>query len=64
MNRPRDAPREFYHISDNGDGTADVYLYPDEAQTASVVRGVEIWDGIEDDVRARYRAWCESAAPL
>ena len=26
-----------------------------------VVRGVEPFDGLEEDIRARYDAWCESA---
>ena len=26
-----------------------------------VMRGVVPWDGMEDDIRARYEAWCESA---
>lgn len=25
-----------------------------------VVRGVIPWDGLEDDIRTRYEAWCES----
>lgn len=25
------------------------------------VRGIVPWPGIEDDIRARYQAWCESS---
>ena len=51
----------------------DVYLNPDAQfydtdlgvreydMTVRIVRGVVPWEGIEDDIRARYHAWCESA---
>ena len=29
-----------------------------------VVRGVVPWPGIEDDIRARYEAWCESGEEI
>lgn len=70
----RDAPvaKHFYHIEENEDGTVDVYLipngtiYPTDAGTEydvslCVVRGVEPWEGLEEDIRARYDAWCESS---
>lgn len=65
--------RNFYQIHENEDGTADVYLRP-EVLPASldgvtvdydvavlVVKGVEMCDTLEDDIRARYDDWCESA---
>lgn len=67
----RDAPRRFYSIEENEDGTVDVYLapdvtiYPTDAGAeydiqVRIVRGVEPWEGLEADIRARYDAWCES----
>lgn len=65
--------RNFYRLSENEDGTVDVYLAPQvEAYRTDdgmiehdidlrVVRGVEPFDGLEEDIRARYDAWCESA---
>ena len=64
--------RHFYAIDYHDDGTADVYLNPEVstyytdvvteyAVRVLVVRGVEAWDGMEDDIRARYDSWCESA---
>lgn len=65
---PRDRPRgrRFYSIIPRDESTADVYLFPDgeEQGLTLAVSGVEIWPGMEDDIRARYRAWCESAKPL
>ena len=66
-------PRRFYAINDNGDGTVDVYLMPDVTVyptedgfkeydvSVRIVRGVVPWDGLEQDIRARFMAWCESA---
>lgn len=71
-NRPRDRPKQFYSIIENGDGTVDVYLDPritaydtdtgikEFDGTVRVVRGVEPWPGMIDDIRARYGAWCDS----
>lgn len=65
--------RHFYYIQDNQDGTADVYLRPeilperlDDATVdfdvaALVVKGVEYTESLEEDIRARYEDWCESA---
>lgn len=70
---PPEKGRRFYAIQDNGDGTADVYLmpeitvYPTEDgfreydATVRVVRGIVPWDGMEDDIRARFTAWCDAA---
>ena len=73
---PRDHPasmsRKFYAIDVQPDGTADVYLAPvvcvydtdlgirEYDIQARVVRGVVPWDGMEDDIRARFDSWCES----
>lgn len=73
-NAPRDHPgRKFYEIAPTGDGTVDVYLRPEVTVydtdmgvkeydvRVRVVRGVVPWDGMEDDIRARFDAWCETA---
>ena len=73
---PRDHPasmsRKFYAIDVQPDGMADVYLSPvvcvydtdlgirEYDIQARVVRGVVPWDGMEDDIRARFDSWCES----
>lgn len=73
---PRDHPasmsRKFYAIDVQPDGTADVCLSPvvcvydtdlgirEYDIQARVVRGVVPWDGMEDDIRARFDSWCES----
>ena len=59
--------QRFYLIHDNKDGTADVYLRPDTTdRTATglvslfVVKNVPMQEGLEEDIRARYDAWCDS----
>lgn len=66
--------RDHYAIVPEDDGeTVSVYLRP-EMQTyhtdtgvlkydcrVRVIRGVIPWDGLEDDIRARFDAWCETA---
>ena len=70
--RAKSGSRRYYAIDYHNDGTADVYLRPDVSVYHTdlvteydvrvlVVRGVEAWDGMEDDIRARYDSWCESA---
>ena len=71
-NLPRDHPKSFYTIEDQGDGTCDVYLFPycsgsEECSRASdyrcgflVVRGIIPFDGMEEDIRRRFYAWVES----
>lgn len=72
MNNARDHPgRKFYCIEPQDDGTVDVYLAPvlrvyktdigiqEYDVSVRVVRGVEPWPELEDDIRARYEAWCE-----
>ncbi|MDD2647336.1 MAG: hypothetical protein PHI27_06445 [Eubacteriales bacterium] len=73
MSHARDRPKNHYSIEDNGDGTVDVYLSPDFCvyrtrggaieydATLYVMRGVEKFDGLEDDIRRRFYAWLESA---
>ncbi len=73
-NAPRDHPgKKFYEIVPTGDGTVDVFLRPEVTVydtdagvkeydvRVRVVRGVVPWDGLEDDIRARFDAWCEAA---
>lgn len=73
---PRDHPasmnRKFYAIDVQPDGTADVYLSPavciydtdlgirEYDIQVRVVRGVIPWEGLEEDIRARFDSWCES----
>lgn len=64
--------KTFYTIMPNDDGTVDVYLalhsenYPTEDgltehdATFSVVRGVVPWEGLYEEVRHNYYAWCEA----
>lgn len=59
-NAPPDTGRHFYVIQPRDDGCMDVHLMPFPG-VALVVRGVAPWNGLEDDIRARYYAWCESA---
>lgn len=75
---PEERPgRRFYLILDNGDGTVDVILNPrvvpastPEGATdydiagARIIRGVESFHGLEEDIRERYDAWCETADPI
>lgn len=64
--------RRFYSVQRNKDGTLDVYLHPDKLSKIPeelmkydeiflVVKGVEPFDGIEEDIRCRFSSWCESA---
>ena len=61
--------RLFCCCIDNGDGTADVYLLSDVEPLASedgftdydlrvvVVTGVDLYDGLETDIRNNYEEW-------
>lgn len=75
-NSPRDHPtqgKRFYAIDVREDGLVDVYLAPvvtvyntdigikEFDVSVRVVRGVEPWPELEEDVRRRYDAWCDSA---
>lgn len=67
--------RSFFDIVDNGDGTADIYfdkgtVFPmtdditgghDVDILCRVLKGVVLFDGIEEDIRERYESWYESA---
>jgi len=79
MNRSREPPytgRRFYAIEEQPDGTVDVYLAPvvcvydtdlgvrEYDIRVRVVRGVEPWPELEDDIRARYNAWCDSGEEI
>lgn len=70
-NSPRDHPKEFYRIEQRIDGTVDVILKPEinivnkdkkatVERTVIMVEGVIPFDGLEEDIRRRYDAWCES----
>ena len=72
MNRLEMPPgngRQFYRVHENEDGTVDVYLRPDvlplrednHTVRVLVMKHVVPFDGLEDDIRARFMAWCESA---
>ncbi len=56
--------RRFYSILDNKDGTADVYLRPDGATGFILVRGVNLVEGLERDIRERFYDWCASGEPV
>ena len=70
--------RSFFEIVDNGDGTADIYfgkgtVFPmtddltgetDHDILCRVLKGVELFDGIEDDIRERYESWYQSASVI
>ena len=65
--------RHFYSIHKNEDGSVDVYLRPDVLPKKTdegftdydvavlVVKNVTPFEGMEDDIRARYDDWCGSA---
>ena len=59
---PPGTGRQFYCIQPNGDGTVDVLLRPGDRLL--VVKGIVPWDGLDDDVRTRYGAWCDAAEPI
>lgn len=59
--------RHFYAVHENESGTVDVYLRPlvedpddNINQTIYVIKDVEPFDGLEEDIRARYQDWCDS----
>lgn len=74
--KPLHRERRFYSIEENSDGTVDVYLIPSFAIYRTpdgfaeydidirVVRGITPWDGLEEDIRRRYEAWCESGEAI
>lgn len=68
--------KKHYFIDPQKDGTVDVYLNPTVTNypiadgfyehdiTFQVVRGIVPWDGLEDDIRHRYDAWCHSGETI
>lgn len=68
--------RQFYCIHENDDGTVDVYLRPDVRKKttedgfadysihALVVKNVDPYEGMEEDIRSRFCDWCESAEAI
>ena len=61
--------KSFYFTHKNYDGTVDVYLCPGVENgnnsgnnyiAVRVVKGVEPFDGMEEDIRRRYSAWYDS----
>lgn len=82
-NSPRDHPEkvriirsDYYSIRDLGNGTADVFLYPEGRiydigdgryeydVTVLVVPGVAVWPGLEESIRMNYAAWCSAGEPI
>ena len=65
--------RRFYALHENEDGTVDVYLRPqvmpmytqdgaaDYDVEVLVVKGIVPFEGMEEDIRANYSNWCDSA---
>ena len=70
------ATNRFFFILDDADGTVDVYLideydtYRDEIFTRKTgyelraVKGVEPFEGIEEDIRRRFYSWLESGTRI
>lgn len=68
--------KKYYTIVPRDDGLVDVYLSPDVRAyktdlgiteydvSVRLVRGVVPWEGLEEDIRARYYAWCESGETI
>lgn len=52
----------YFSIRKDEDGTVDVILRTESAGhdiSVRVIRGVKSYDGLEEDIRKRYDAWCE-----
>ena len=70
------AKSEYYDIRYLSNGTADVFLVPEGRVheigggrheydvDALVVCGVIPWEGLEEDIRRRYDAWCKSGESI
>ena len=68
--------RHFYTIHNNDDGTVNVYLRPitlpkktegsiaDHDIRILAVFHVQPFEGMEEDIRARYNDWCDSAEDI
>lgn len=59
---------EFYVVDRETEESVSVYLFfrdtAPEMNGIYVVRGVVPWEGMEEDIRARYTRWCEESEPL
>ena len=61
--RSANPKRVFYRIFVRPDGLADIYLFP-FSEDIRAIYGVAPWKGMEDDIRARYAAWCAEAKSI
>lgn len=64
---------DFYWLEPRGDGLIDVFLIPSGTvyvgpdgfmEYDADVRGVKPSPGLEDDIRARYSAWCNTGESM
>ena len=53
-----------YTLQPRDDGSVDVYLRPAPDAPLIAVRGVDPFDGLEEDIRRRFDAWCASGEPI
>ncbi len=65
--------RRFYTIHENESGTVDIYLRPQVIPESTqdgitdydievlIVKDIIPYDGMEEDIRANYSRWCDSA---
>ena len=52
----------YLQIYDNGDGTVDVYLEPEEDdEMLRVIRGVKKTEGLKDKILGEYEEWSAKA---
>lgn len=79
-NSPRDHPRyfhsDFYAIVPSSGDMVDIYLIPNGTiypiqdgfkeydVDIRIVRGIAYYDGLEEDIRARYSVWCDIAEKI
>jgi len=82
-NSPRDHPErvriirsDYYAIHPLGNGTVDIFLYPEGRfydigdgrheydVTAFMLHGVHVWPGLEGFIRDNYQMLCEIGEPL
>lgn len=67
---------DYYSVRYLDHETADIFLFPEGRVydigdgrreydvTALVVSGVKVWPGMEESIRAHYKAWCEAGEPF
>lgn len=53
--------RPFYKIHENGDGTADIYFDGENGTVERVMKGIIMYEGIEEDIRRNFDKWRQSA---